>query len=308
LKVPPEESSSGLGIRGDAEDGSKKVADSVNEVDGSLKQLAQAIYEAIGTIKSAAAAAAAAAASAQGGQTTPASTAAPASSSGSTEVAAAGGGPIRRLEPGGHVSGPGTSTSDSIPAMLSDGEYVIRAESARKLGRGALDRINAGHFARGGSVARLAGGGLSSDWFDPDLTDEESIQLLNQAVLSPQQLKLIALNNAKTPNESIKLLNRFIMGRSGGGPIGHFASGGTVSFGDSVGHLFSGGGAPDVPSLGDLGAGGLAAGAAGHVIDLRTNSGDFRAMTSDEVLGKLKQAARDSNNVGSKAPGWAYGS
>jgi TP901 family phage tail tape measure protein len=45
---------------------------------------------------------------------------------------------------GGPVSGPGTGTSDSIPAMLSNGEYVIKAESAKKLGRRFLDSVNAG--------------------------------------------------------------------------------------------------------------------------------------------------------------------
>jgi TP901 family phage tail tape measure protein len=45
---------------------------------------------------------------------------------------------------GGPISGPGTSTSDSIPAMLSDGEYVIKAAAAKKLGRRFLDSVNAG--------------------------------------------------------------------------------------------------------------------------------------------------------------------
>lgn len=47
---------------------------------------------------------------------------------------------------GGPVSGPGTSTSDSIPALLSDGEYVINAAAARKLGSRALDSINNGNM------------------------------------------------------------------------------------------------------------------------------------------------------------------
>lgn len=47
---------------------------------------------------------------------------------------------------GGHISGPGTGTSDSIPAMLSNGEFVLRAASVRKLeskyGSGILDYLN----------------------------------------------------------------------------------------------------------------------------------------------------------------------
>lgn len=49
--------------------------------------------------------------------------------------------PIKRAK-GGEVDGPGTSTSDSIPAMLSDGEYVINAAAVRKVGTDFLDKIN----------------------------------------------------------------------------------------------------------------------------------------------------------------------
>lgn len=43
---------------------------------------------------------------------------------------------------GGRVEGPGTATSDSIPAFLSKGEYVIRASAAQKIGYDALDEFN----------------------------------------------------------------------------------------------------------------------------------------------------------------------
>jgi len=57
---------------------------------------------------------------------------------------------------GGYVDGPGTSTSDSIPARLSRGEYVVRASAVRRIGVSNLDAINEGraaHLARGGQVA-----------------------------------------------------------------------------------------------------------------------------------------------------------
>ena len=41
---------------------------------------------------------------------------------------------IAGFSTGGHVRGSGTETSDSIPAMLSDNEYVIKAKSVRSLG------------------------------------------------------------------------------------------------------------------------------------------------------------------------------
>ena len=57
---------------------------------------------------------------------------------------------------GGAVRGPGTGTSDSIPALLSNGEYVIRAAAVRKLGKGYLDMIN-----HGIPIRRFADGGLA---------------------------------------------------------------------------------------------------------------------------------------------------
>ena len=39
------------------------------------------------------------------------------------------------LQEGGFVSGPGTETSDSIPARLSDGEFVVKASAVRGLGK-----------------------------------------------------------------------------------------------------------------------------------------------------------------------------
>jgi hypothetical protein len=58
----------------------------------------------------------------------------------------------RRLHRGGFLDGPGTETSDSIPARLSKGEYVVRAKAVRAVGRGTMDWINAQGFAGGGGV------------------------------------------------------------------------------------------------------------------------------------------------------------
>ena len=60
------------------------------------------------------------------------------------------GGQVKHFGPGGDVSGPGTKTSDSIPAMLSNGEYVIKADSVAKYGVDTFDALNAGKFADGG--------------------------------------------------------------------------------------------------------------------------------------------------------------
>ena len=63
-------------------------------------------------------------------------------------------GGIMDLQDGGESKGPGTGTSDSIPAMLSDGEFVMTADAVRGAGGGdrregakkmyeAMDRLEA---------------------------------------------------------------------------------------------------------------------------------------------------------------------
>lgn len=66
----------------------------------------------------------------------------------------------QKFATGGYISGPGTGTSDSIPAYLSNGEYVINAAAVRKLGRRHLDMLNRGipipRFADGGMVGTVS--------------------------------------------------------------------------------------------------------------------------------------------------------
>ena len=50
--------------------------------------------------------------------------------------ATAADGGILDLDAGGELKGPGTGTSDSIPAMLSDGEFVMTAKAVRGAGGG----------------------------------------------------------------------------------------------------------------------------------------------------------------------------
>lgn len=53
-----------------------------------------------------------------------------------------GGGNGPAFAGGGHVRGPGTGTSDSIPAWLSNGEFVIRAAAVRKYGADLFAALN----------------------------------------------------------------------------------------------------------------------------------------------------------------------
>jgi len=61
---------------------------------------------------------------------------------------------------GGLIRGAGTSTSDSIPRMLSNGEFVIRAASVRKFGAAFFRQLNNGAVpAELAMTSRGSGGG-----------------------------------------------------------------------------------------------------------------------------------------------------
>jgi hypothetical protein len=72
------------------------------------------------------------------------------------------GGSSSKFASGGYVSGPGSATSDSIPAWLSNGEFVIRAAAVRRYGvqfLAALNGMRLGNSVKGG-VPGFALGGL----------------------------------------------------------------------------------------------------------------------------------------------------
>lgn len=98
--------------------------------------------------------------------------------------AGASGGGGAGFATGGYVSGPGTSTSDSIPARLSAGEYVLRATAVRRVGVAFLDAINGlstGPRFNAGRLA-LAEGGMVPPAATPSASGS-AIRIVN--VLDP---------------------------------------------------------------------------------------------------------------------------
>lgn len=68
----------------------------------------------------------------------------------------ADGGEVRDdMTMGGEVDGPGTKTSDDVPAWLSDGEYVLNAEAVQMVGKDELDRINEAGLAKRGDQDKM---------------------------------------------------------------------------------------------------------------------------------------------------------
>jgi len=69
---------------------------------------------------------------------------------------------------GGHVRGPGTDTSDSIPALLSDGEFVMRAKAVKKYGLSKMHAMNALRLSEGGEAK------YKEDWADFNMPTERA--------------------------------------------------------------------------------------------------------------------------------------
>jgi hypothetical protein len=82
----------------------------------------------------------------------------------------------------GEVNGPGTGTSDSIPARLSDGEFVFTKKATDQLGADKLQTMmDEAERAYDGGLMKKAFGGMVNDMpvdqkkgmYDPALEDEE---------------------------------------------------------------------------------------------------------------------------------------
>lgn len=104
---------------------------------------------------------------------------------------------------GGNVQGPGTGTSDSILARLSNGEFVIKATSVQKYGANFLHKLNNGLVPRN-LTPRFATGGLVGASADGAAGIASSIQGGDVSV----PLKVI---NVTDPNE----VGRYLSTRSG---------------------------------------------------------------------------------------------
>jgi TP901 family phage tail tape measure protein len=78
---------------------------------------------------------------------------------------------------GGYIRGPGTTTSDSIPALVSDKEYVVKAKAVDYYGVDTMHAINSMRFAAGGYVgprtssSTPAGGGNTFQTTINEVTD-----------------------------------------------------------------------------------------------------------------------------------------
>ena len=83
----------------------------------------------------------------------------------------------------GEVEGPGTDISDSIPARLSDGEFVMTKKATDQLGSNNLQRMmdEAERAYDGGLKRKYAFGGIAED-SDEELLEEEDEEVKKQMI------------------------------------------------------------------------------------------------------------------------------
>jgi hypothetical protein len=91
--------------------------------------------------------------------------------------------PAIRAADGGLIRGPGTERSDSIPAMLSDGEFVVNARSTR-LFQPILSAINAS-----ADIPGFAMGGLATKSDRPQKDNSDTIAEAIGSVFRDQPIR-----------------------------------------------------------------------------------------------------------------------
>lgn len=112
---------------------------------------------------------------------------------------------VLRRAPGGPVWGAGTATSDSIPAMLSNGEFVQRAAAVDKYGVAFMEAINGLRvdpstlpaFRDGGPVQKFAVGGQPQREFFGNPAYNAPLAVINNIVTRMKALENPLFNVAK---------------------------------------------------------------------------------------------------------------
>jgi hypothetical protein len=180
-------------------------------------------------------------------------------------------GDVAHAAGGGHIQGPGTGTSDSIPAMLSAGEFVHTAAATDHYGLNFMHAINTMQlpkFADGGEVE------------DDDGSD------------SPRRKKkknqpFFGLFDSPWHSDSAFKFARGGLARHFNAPVIHMAGGGSV--------------AADSPTRSEP--------LSYHSVDLRTDHGDITGlMAPEQTLNSLRSAAVAKQTVSTgKSPGWRGG-
>ena len=111
-----------------------------------------------------------------------------------------------KLADGGYVSGAGTATSDSIPARLSNGEYVLKASSVKALGTDFLDTLNnVGGYSRSSKLPKFAfadGGYVNANQNVP----QEGLENIPKTIQSSPQVIMNMTFQSLDPESNMKMM------------------------------------------------------------------------------------------------------
>mgnify|MGYP003972059445 CR=1 FL=1 len=98
----------------------------------------------------------------------------------------------------GEVNGPGTGVSDSIPARLSDGEFVFTKKATDQLGADQLQTMmDDAERAYDGGLMKKAFGGIT---YDP--MQNEKMQGMTQDALTEEEIKKQMIGANRMPSVS----------------------------------------------------------------------------------------------------------
>lgn len=111
--------------------------------------------------------------------------------------------PPKKKAMGGLIAGPGTGNSDSIPAMLSNGEFVIRSSAVKTYGLDFMNSLNRMQVSRSMPVG--SAGGVASSSSIVHLSPEDR-QLLRAAIDRPVNLYTDNAKIAQSANQGNVLL------------------------------------------------------------------------------------------------------
>lgn len=107
---------------------------------------------------------------------------------------------------GGYVSGAGTGTSDSIPARLSNGEYVLKASSVKALGTDFLDTLNnVGGYTRSSKLPKFAfadGGYVNAS----QNNSQEVMENIPKTIQSSPQVVMNMTFQSLDPESNMKMM------------------------------------------------------------------------------------------------------
>lgn len=114
------------------------------------------------------------------------------------------GGLVRGYSTGGMVSG-GSGTKDDVPALLSDGEYVVKKAAVQRYGPDVLRKINSGEAVFDGQNTLLVARGSSFDaTFANTFTYNDRKKPTGGELIVDPNLSSFALEDANNPQNALR--------------------------------------------------------------------------------------------------------